>query len=241
MSVPNKQNPLGLLWQRGMWKENGTLKGQLFSTCGDTSLTGVDPHADGSGIVNGNYMFYKCTGLTSWTVELPNLTDGAYMFQSCSGLTSWNVDLPNLTNGTYMFYGTSLTSWTVDLPKLTSSVNMFYGCRHLTSWTADLPKLTTGTKMFYACAALTSWTVDLPKLTNGTEMFYGCNLDASSVLQILTSIPDRAAAGLAVASLHIGKRTNYKDDDEVADLLGTVTPIAGGTYSCKGWTITVQN
>lgn len=30
------------------------------------------------------------------------------MFQNCTGLTSWTVELPNLTNGTSMFAGCKL-------------------------------------------------------------------------------------------------------------------------------------
>ena len=144
----------------------------------------------------GDYMFYGCTGLTSWDVALPNLTNGTSMFSSCTGLTSWTVELPELTNGDNMFN----------------------------------------------YAGLNSWTVELPKLTSGSSMFIGCALSAGSVKLLLNSIPDRAAAGLSVASLHIGSRASFKTDPDVKALLGeTGDEITAKTYICKGWNVTVQN
>lgn len=198
---------------------------------------------DAATSTDGSNMFNGRAALTSWNVELPNLTNGTNMFSSCTGLTSWTTDLPNLTNGTYMFFDCrSLTPWTADLPNLTNGSFMFFRCRSLTSWTADLPNLTNGNNMFSGCTALTSWTVELPSLTNGGGMFTDCNLEAESVKLILNSIPDRASAGLSVAQLAIGKRTNFKTDHDVKELLGeTGAEITAKTYSFKGWDVIVQN
>ena len=106
---------------------DGALKGKLVNA--RTATTAGDG-ADGSSLTDGSYMFYECSGLTSWTVDLPNLTTSTYMFYNCSNLTSFSGDLPNLTNATTMFANcTGLTSWTVDLPKLTSGASMFSGCK----------------------------------------------------------------------------------------------------------------
>lgn len=271
----------------GMVMDGTALKGRL---CNHYLATTVGDGADGSTLTDGTYMFFACSSLTSWTVELPNLTNGDHMFQGCTALTSWTADLPNLENGTYMFYNCSnLTSWTVGLPNLTNGTYMFYQCSSLTSWATDLPNLTSGDHMFQGCTALTSWTAGilnlengnsmfydcsnltsfsgnlsklagasatnggyymfyncsklktfnstLPSLAYGQRMFYGCILDEASILRILNSIPTYTSGS---HPLHLGKNTNYLNSTEIAALLGTTTPIAAGTYSYKGWTITVQ-
>ena len=220
---------------------------------------------DAATATNGSYMFYQRSSLTSWNVNLPKLENGTDMFNSCARLASWNVDLPKLENGNQMFNGcAALTSWNVTLPELTNGNRMFYYCIYLASWNGalpklengtdmfgntslaswnvDLPNLTNGRNMFRNCARLASWNVALPNLTNGTDMFDGCSLMAESVTLILNSIPDRSAAGLAVATLTIGKRTNFKTDPDVKELLGeTGAEITAKTYSFKGWNVIVQN
>lgn len=70
-------------------------------------------------------------------------------------------------------------------------------------------------------------------------MFYNCNLDETSVLHILNTIPTYTGG---TKELHLGKSTNYKNSTAIATLLGTTTPIAAKiNYSYKGWTITVTD
>ena len=265
MSIPYSFNPLGSTPPSssisGMYLDGTALKGQL---CNHYLATTVGDGADGSTLTDGSLMFYNCTSLTSWTVELPNLTEGSYMFYNCTKLTSWTVELPKLTYGNYMFYGcskltsfagdltnltegsymfrncTSLTSWTVELPNLTNGSNMFYNCSKLTSWTVELPNLIYGSSMFSGCNALTSFnagTEGLKSLYDGTNMFQNCILDETSVLHILNTIPTYTSG---TYKLHLGKRTNFLNSTEIATLLGTTTPIAASTsYNYKGWTITV--
>ena len=57
MSIPTDYNPLGSTMQKGMWIDRGVLRGNLFTTRANTSITSVDPRSDGSGIVDGSYMF----------------------------------------------------------------------------------------------------------------------------------------------------------------------------------------
>lgn len=78
-------------------------------------------------------MFYNCTSLTEWTVDLPSrLADASSMFRGCTGLTEWNVELPSgLTTAFSMFSGcTGLTEWTVELPSgLINASSMFAYCK----------------------------------------------------------------------------------------------------------------
>lgn len=217
-----------------------TLKGQL---CNTRNVAIVGDGADGSTLWDGSYMFYECSALMSWTVDLPNLTwawhmfqncnmltswtvdlpkltNASYMFYRCSGLTSWTADLPNLTNGTYMFYYCSkLSSWTVDLPNLTIGAYMFYECPKLSSWTVDLPNLTDGSYMFYYCTGLTSWTVDLPNLTNGDSMFYNC--------------PNLGSWTVDLPNLTTGNSMFYNcilDEASVLHILNSIPSYTSGTH-----------
>lgn len=155
-------------------------------------------------IKNGYYMFYGSSALTSFSSDLPRLTDGTkmffrsaltsffsnlsslmegyYMFGYCPNLTSFNIDLPILTNAGGMFANCSnLTSFTsdssgspVNLSNLTDGNYMFYYCGNLKLFSADLSSLINGSTMFRNCQQLTSFYSNLPSLTNGESMFYNC-------------------------------------------------------------------
>lgn len=53
-------------------------------------------------------MFRVCSELSSFTSELPRLTNGEEMFDRCSNLSSFSSKLPRLTNGQSMFNGCKL-------------------------------------------------------------------------------------------------------------------------------------
>lgn len=66
-------------------------------------------------------MFYNCTGLTSWDIPLPKLTDGILMFDGCTSLTSFSSDLSSLTNGYWMFNDCKLN--TASVQNIASTIN----------------------------------------------------------------------------------------------------------------------
>lgn len=115
------------------------------------------------------------------------------------------------------------------------------GCTKLTSVAINLPSLTSAYNMFAGCIKLSSFnagTEGLKSLSDGTNMFQNCNLDETSVLHVLNTIPTYTSG---THKLHLGKRTNFLDSTEIATLLNTTVPIAASTnYKYKGWTITVQ-
>ena len=137
----------------------------------DQDVTAIKWHADLPCLRvtdSGDAHFWR---ITEWTGKIPNITTALMMFYGCTGLTSWTVELPNsLTDASNMFaYCSGLKSWTVELPNsLTDASEMFYGCYGLNSWTVALPNsITNAESMFYGCYGLTSWTVALPNgLTN---------------------------------------------------------------------------
>lgn len=150
-------------------------------------------------LIDGNHMFYYCSGLSNWNTELPALQKGVNMFEKCNNIKSWAIDLPllssggymfseciflstfsgnlpSLTNGEYMFNGCEyLSEWNVELPKLNRGVNMFRGCEKLINWNTNMPLLKDGDHMFADCDNLTTFEGDLSSLTNGYYMFYYCN------------------------------------------------------------------
>lgn len=151
--------------------KGGDSNSGMFQNC--TALTSFSE--DIPVLTNGYYMFQNCTALTSFMVDLPVLTNGSWMFNSCTSFTNFTKDFPVLTNGESMFgYCEALQSYTGDLPAITNGSYMFYRCTSLTSFTVNLPTLIDGSGMFGGCTSLTSFTSDIPALTNGAGMFSGC-------------------------------------------------------------------
>lgn len=181
--------------------------------------------------------------LTQWDVALPMLENGRNMFYG-TGLTAWHVDLPALKNGDAMFNSADLTTFRARLPKLENGQNFISSTLISDFVCDDLGTQGSGLDaraMFYNCPNFRTVTANFAKLVNGENMFLSTSINAESALNVLRTMPDRAADGLEAAPLHLGRRTYYYESEEIAALLGTTAPIAAGTYSCKGWTITVQN
>lgn len=143
-------------------------------------------------------MFYGCTGLKSFTGDLPKLTIGRNMFYNCSGLTEWTVDLPSLTDGGSMFWGCKFTTFNVNVDSLENAQYMFvsnqiidfgsalpslkFGDSMFSSgafkgeiFSIDLPELLYGYMMFYHSPSLIEFTGEMPKLLDGSNMFWLCS------------------------------------------------------------------
>lgn len=130
--------------------------------------------------------------------------------------------------------------------KLTNGHSMFAGCSSLESLPphATFERMSIAAWAFSGCTKLHSLPEDLNLRSlgaNSENMCQGTSLDEASVLRILDDergIQEKSGGSFPI---HIGKRTLWKDSEAVAVKLGTTTPIAAGTYSYKGWTVTVQN
>ena len=164
-------------------------------------------------------MFSDCTGLKSWTVELPNsLTDASYMF-AWTGLNSFSTPSGTLPNG------------------LTNAYGMFRSCSGLTAWTVALPNTITqvggqwdDSGMFSDCTSLESFTVSMPTglTSNARYMFYGCKLNLASVKKISETIA--WASGAQTFTLGIAK--SLEGNTEVQGYLQDIRN--------KGWTVEVS-
>ena len=160
----------------------------MFNSClnltkitSDSSNSPDSPVNLGS-LIDGQYMFYYCTKLTTFTPDLSSLTNGRYMFYNCDSFTEFNSNLGALIYGYSMFESCSgLTSFTSDLSSLTDGTEMFNNCSKLATFISDLSSLTNGRYMFQFCSDLTSFysnsdgsSVNLSSLIDGYNMFNGC-------------------------------------------------------------------
>ena len=129
-----------------------------------TTITGIE-NLNTSDVAYMDFMFYKCSGLTSLDLSGFNtakVTSMLTMFYKCSGLTS--LDLSN--------FNTSIVE---------NMSEMFDGCSSLTSLDLsgfNTSNVTTMGYMFQNCSGLTD--VDLShfstsNVTNMSNMFDGCN------------------------------------------------------------------
>lgn len=120
-----------------------------------------------TGATHLNYLFYKCSGLTSVdlsNLDTSNVTNMTRMFSDCSNLTNIDLsyfDTSNVTNMMGMFSGcSSLTIFDLnnfDTSNVTSMSEMFANCSNLVY--LDVSKLNTSkvtdmSWMFGGCSAL---------------------------------------------------------------------------------------
>lgn len=102
-----------------------------------------------------NYDYLADIANGTWSEPLWDLeqgSDGQYdgaMFYNRSQLTTFSSDLPSLTNGNWMFsYCYNLIAFTSDLSSLTNGSEMFNYCKNLTSFSSEMPSLTNSGYMF---------------------------------------------------------------------------------------------
>lgn len=171
-----------------------------------------------------------------WSEILVDLTNGNLMFYNCYNLTSFTSDLPSLTNSVGMFCMTNLTSFSSDLSSLINGNAMFQDSINLTTFNSDLSSLTNGEGMFYNCN-LISFSSDLSSLTNGKNMFYNCKLDAPSVKNIIDTINTYSGELL----LGMGCNDTTEDKDLFAQEVGYSDMISLlAALESKNWTVDAQ-
>ncbi|MBP3361440.1 MAG: leucine-rich repeat domain-containing protein [Clostridia bacterium] len=142
----------------------------------------------------GDYVFRRCSSLTSVTIpnSVTSIGDGA--FYKCSRLTS--VTIPNSVTsiGEAAFYEcSSLTSVTVPDGVTSISWAAFYECSSLTSVTIPVSVTSIDTCAFEGCSSLTSVTIPNNVTSIGDGAFEGCSsLTSVTIPNSVTSIGDDA-------------------------------------------------
>ena len=123
----------------------------------------------------GDWVFYRCTHLTSVTIPNSVTSIGSKSFYGCTGLTS--VTIPNsitsIGNGAFA-YCSGLTS--VTIPNSITSIEdyAFRYCSGLTSVTIPNSVTSIGWGEFTGCRSLTSITIPSSVKDIGCGAFDGC-------------------------------------------------------------------
>ena len=141
-------------------------------------------------LTNINYMFSKCSSLTSLNLsnfKTDNVIDMREMFSKCSSLTSLNLsnlNTENVRDMRYMFYKCSslvkLDFWTFNINKVSNMKYIFCECTSLTSLNLsnfDNNNITDMGGMFSNCYSLTSLNLtnfNTNHVTDMSEMFSRC-------------------------------------------------------------------
>ncbi len=147
----------------------------------------------------GDYMFYRCDGLTSLQLPSGTTTIGSFAFAECQNLTEITVpesvtsvgeaawyNCPSLTTVTLptgigelapsvLAVCTSLTHVTIPEGVTTIGTSAFYQCTGLTSVTIPEGVKKISTSAFYRCSALTSVTIPQSVTSVGNEAFWACS------------------------------------------------------------------
>lgn len=169
----------------------------------------------------------------------PNATSAQFAFNYAVDTQTARLILPKVTSATDMFsHGSTLTELHVEMPKYTGNSNAFIEQSKLKKLTGDLSGVVSDTYLFLDCP-IEELDAKLTSLSNlGASAMNACRLNEASAIRLLTQIPSYTSG---THNLPIGHSTNFKNSSAVAELLGTVAPIAAGSYSMRGWTVTVKD
>ena len=124
----------------------------------------------------GNYAFYNCSGLTSFTIGNSVTSMGKSAFRGCTGLTSFTIPNSMTSIGENAFRKcTGLTSITIPNSVTSIGKDAFYNCSSLTSVTIPNSVTKVGNFAFCGCSSLTSLTIGNSVTSIGERAFNGCD------------------------------------------------------------------
>ncbi|MBQ9076253.1 MAG: BspA family leucine-rich repeat surface protein [Muribaculaceae bacterium] len=179
----------------------------MFANC---SVLAAVPMLDTSQARNMQYMFSKCTALTDIPqIDMSNVTSAMYMFNDCNKLR----EIPPL-----------------DTSRVTSFLGFFYTCNGLEKvHQLDVSGSNTFTECFRSCSKLVYVKLlNVGKATIGTTVDFGIlsvwgtgpeENRQSLVDSLVTYSYDRAAAGMATATIHLSANTKaLLTDEEIAQI-----------------------
>lgn len=192
----------------------------MFQGCSALQAT---PTFNASGVEVARSMLRECSSLTSFSADMPSLSDAYFMFYKCTALAE--VDLgrrcDGITNASWMFYQCSSL---VRPPELSTRYAlthdyMFYGCSSLAETPEiDLSSSESARYAFGECTALARGNVSgksCPKLASTASMFRNC-LALTEVGHFDTShVSD--ANSMFYNCIALGKVPDY-DFSEVTDI-----------------------
>ena len=206
----------------------------------------------------GNFVFQRCTGLTSVTIPNSVTSIGNYAFSDCTGLTSVTIPASVTSIGDEAFGGcTGLTSVTIPSTVKSIAASMFAYCSALTSVTIPNSVTSIGNYAFLGCTGLTSLHIPASVTSIGNLAFNGCTgLTSVTIPSSVTSIREMAffyCSGLDTITVD-AENSTYNSQDNCNAIIetktntliagcnnttipSTVTSIARGAfYCCTGLT-----
>lgn len=161
------------------------------------------------------------------TGDFSSINSMSSAFNSCTNLTRFDIDLPSLEDGQYMFSN----------------------CSNLEEFVANTPKLTNGTYMFNNCPKLETIIIDLSNIVQTDQMFQFCNLNATSLIHILETLPQRTSTSVIKLPIKLMNGTTQITDNSNQSLTqAALTQLAkdmkfdswsevNPAFNRKGWSV----
>ena len=195
----------------------------------------------------GSSAFYRCSGLTNFTIPNSVTSIGNYAFDGCSGLT--NVTIPNSVTSigegafydtpwysnqpegvvyaglvAYKYKGTMPEGTSITLKEGTTGIATaaFANCTGLTSINIPNSVISIGYSAFDGCSGLTNVTIPNSVTSIGDNAFFGCKgLTNIDIPNSVTSIGDDVFYGCTgLTSVNIGNSVTSIGYSAFADCTG---------------------
>lgn len=132
-------------------------------------------------VTNAHKMFIHCKNLTKFSAKLTELLNFSSMFEHCESLNEFSTDsLDTVTNAEGTFAYSGIPSFEYDLPNATTMKLMFREAKNVTSVEISANACTNTYWMFYNCTPIENVKLDLPLLGTDTSnnrtnsMFHNC-------------------------------------------------------------------
>jgi hypothetical protein len=123
----------------------------------------------------GDYAFYKCSGMTSVTIQSGVTRIGDWAFLGCIGLTQITIPAGVISIGKGAFYSCSgLTGITIPSGVASVGDDAFSACSNLTSISLPASLINIGQSAFNGCIKLTVVTIPATVTSIGVNAFSGC-------------------------------------------------------------------
>ena len=163
----------------------------------------------------GNYAFYNCTSLTSFTVPDGVISIGDNTFTDCANLLSIDIPSSVISIGNAFMRCTNLAS--IILPEgITSNLSRtFEECTSLTSIIIPNSVTSIGFKAFYGCSSLTSITIPDSVASIGNHAFW-YNTSLTSITYTGTIAQWNAITFGSNWNINTGNYTIHCTDGDIA-------------------------
>ena len=143
----------------------------------------------------GEYAFYNCSEVTSFTIPDGVTSLGKYAFCGCFKLMSFTFP-DGVTSIEMAAFGSCAELTSITIPNLVTNIGnyAFYNCKELTSVAIPDNVAYIGDHAFESCSGLTTVTIPGGVTSIGTKAFYSSGLRSVRIGHCVTNIADYAFA-----------------------------------------------